>query len=92
MAQLDLGDAYGLRIRGDRAENLERAIGHLEQAFTVYTQEGSPVQWAWTQHGLGNAYSERIRGDRARNLEPRRVFRRPIWLSHAALATSSAWA
>lgn len=48
-----------------RAENLEHAIAHYEQALTVYTREAYPEQWALSQHNLANAYRERIRGERA---------------------------
>ncbi len=51
-----LGLAYGDRIRGDKAENLERAISSYEQALTVYTPTDLPVDWALTQNNLGNAY------------------------------------
>jgi tetratricopeptide (TPR) repeat protein len=56
-------------LLGDRAENLELAIAHFEQALTVYTLEGFPQQWAKTKNMLGVAYGERIRSERAVNLE-----------------------
>jgi tetratricopeptide (TPR) repeat protein len=63
------GERLPERIRGERAENLEQAIFHYQQALDVYTRQAYPEQWARTQHNLGNAYLERIRGERAENLE-----------------------
>ena len=67
--QNNLANAYSDRIRGDEAENLERAIACLQEALKVYTFEAFPVNWAVTQNNLGFAYRARIRGDRAENLE-----------------------
>jgi tetratricopeptide (TPR) repeat protein len=67
--QVWLGLAYAGRIRGDRAENLERAIHHFTLALEVYTRQADPERWAATQNNLANAYRNRIRGDRAENLE-----------------------
>jgi tetratricopeptide (TPR) repeat protein len=69
MTQNNLGAAYSDRIRGDRAENLEKAIAAYQEALQVYTREAFPQDWAMTQNNLGAAYSDRIRGDRAENLE-----------------------
>ena len=41
MTQNNLANAYEGRIRGERAENLERAIEHYEQALMVYTRRPS---------------------------------------------------
>jgi tetratricopeptide (TPR) repeat protein len=57
------------RIRGERADSLERAIAAYEAALTVFTSDTFPEDWARTQNNLGKAYSGRIRGDRADNLE-----------------------
>jgi tetratricopeptide (TPR) repeat protein len=64
-----LGRMYHARMGGDRAENVERAMGHYQQALEVYTREAFPEQWAMTQGNLGTAYGERIRGERAENME-----------------------
>ncbi|MEO1211846.1 MAG: tetratricopeptide repeat protein, partial [Cyanobacteria bacterium J06638_20] len=69
MTQNNLGTAYKNRIRGERADNLERAIDAFQAALQVYTREAFPQQWAMTQNNLGIAYSDRIRGERADNLE-----------------------
>ena len=66
---MNLGAAYGQRIREARADNLEKAIGHLEAALTVLTAKDAPQQWAATQNNLGAAYADRIRGKRAHNIE-----------------------
>jgi hypothetical protein len=52
--QNNLASAYMARIRGERTENLERAIQHFEQALTVYTREAFPEQWARVQGNLAN--------------------------------------
>ncbi len=69
MTQNNLANAYYSRIRGERAENLERAIAYYELALQVLTREQFPEQWATTQNNLGEAYRNRIRGERAENLE-----------------------
>ena len=67
--QNNLAAAYAQRIRGDRAENIEQAIFHYQQALEVYTREAFSEQSAVTQNNLANAYRNRIRGDRAENIE-----------------------
>ena len=69
MTQNNLANAYIYRIRGERAENLEQAIFHYQQALEVYTRQAYPQQWAAAQNNLGNAYQNHIRGERAENLE-----------------------
>ena len=69
MTQNNLGNAYWDRIRGDKADNLEKAIAAYNEALEVYTRTDFPVDWARTQNNLGTAYSDRIRGDKADNLE-----------------------
>ncbi|MFG3817373.1 tetratricopeptide repeat protein, partial [Limnothrix redekei] len=67
--QNNLGLAYNDRIRGERADNLERAITAYERALEVRTRDALPEDWAATQNNLGLAYNDRIRGERADNLE-----------------------
>lgn len=55
--------------QGERAENVERAIGHYEHALAVFTRDASPEDWAMTQHNLALAYRNRIRGERAENID-----------------------
>lgn len=66
-----LGIAYGQRIKGDKAENLEVAIDAFEKALQVVTREDedSPEGWGKIQNNLGLAYRDRIWGDKAENLE-----------------------
>ncbi|NCS10976.1 MAG: tetratricopeptide repeat protein [Microcystis aeruginosa G13-09] len=68
-ARNNLACAYFNRIRGDKAENLERVIASLTEVLKVYTFDAFPLEWARTQHNLSNAYLDRIRGDEAENLE-----------------------
>ena len=64
-----MANAYFNRIRGERAENLERAIKYYEAALEVYTRNAFRENWAMTQNNLATAYNNRIRGERAENLE-----------------------
>jgi tetratricopeptide (TPR) repeat protein len=52
--QNNLGNAYRNRIRGERAENLEQAIFHYQQALEVYTRQAYPVECRRTARNLGN--------------------------------------
>ena len=69
IAQNNLAIVYRNRIRGEQADNLERAIAHNEQALTVRPREAFPQDWAITQNNLALVYWSRIRGERADNLE-----------------------
>ncbi|MEG4094160.1 CHAT domain-containing protein, partial [Microcoleus sp. Pol8_D1] len=77
--QNNLALAYSDRIKGDRGENIERAIAFYEAALEVYTREAFPQDWALTQNNLATAYYSRIQGDRGENIE------RAIAFSEAAL-------
>ncbi|MBD0341850.1 MAG: tetratricopeptide repeat protein, partial [Microcoleus sp. Co-bin12] len=57
------------RIKGDRGENIERAIAFYEAALQVRTRPAFPEEWATTQNNLATAYLYRIKGDRGENLE-----------------------
>jgi CHAT domain-containing protein/tetratricopeptide (TPR) repeat protein len=65
----NLATAYQNRIRGTRADNLEKAIEGYQAALQVITQKSMPVDWATTMNNLAIAYNTRIRGTRADNLE-----------------------
>jgi len=67
--QVELANSLAQNPFGPRAENLELAINHYNQALEVLTHEAFPEDWAMTQNNLGNAYLNRIRGDRVENLE-----------------------
>jgi tetratricopeptide (TPR) repeat protein len=69
MTQHSLAVAYGHRIRGNKAENLELTIAYHKEALEEYTRSCFPESWAMTQHNLGIAYSQRIEGDKLENLE-----------------------
>src|SRR5215468_11420402 len=57
-----LGSAYVARLRGARADNLEKGIVHLEAALTIWTREIDPENWARAHNNLGIAYWGRVRG------------------------------
>ncbi len=67
--QHNLATAYSDRIRGEKAQNIELAIGSCTAALSVYTRDAFPENWATTQNNLANAYSDRIRGEKAENIE-----------------------
>ena len=67
--QNNLADAYRNRIKGDNAENIEKAIESYNAALQIRTKEAFPQDWAKTQNNLANAYSDRIKGDKAENIE-----------------------
>jgi CHAT domain-containing protein len=68
-ATRNLATAYYVRIRGDKAQNIEAAIAAYQQALTVATKAAMPVEWAETTMNLGSAYLGRIQGDKAQNVE-----------------------
>jgi hypothetical protein len=63
-----LGNAYNRRLRGDRTDNVERALEYYRQALAVRDRESDPTRWGITQHNLGVLYRARPSGDRQENL------------------------
>ena len=53
--------------RGNRNDQLQRAIACFEAALRVYTEDRFPHQWAMTQDNLGTVYSDLPTGDRGEN-------------------------
>ena len=47
-SNISWGEVYYARGYGERAENIEQAIYHCQQALEVYTGETQPVNWART--------------------------------------------
>ena len=64
-----LGILYGRRIRGARADNLERAIALYRETLEVYTPERYPRDRAGTLNNLATALRARHLGDRRANEE-----------------------
>ena len=69
MTQNNLAIAYLFRIKGERGENIEKAIAFHEAALQVRTRQAFPQDWATTQNNLAIAYYSRIQGDRRENIE-----------------------
>jgi tetratricopeptide (TPR) repeat protein len=69
MIQNNLGTAYRRRNRGEKADNLERAIAAYEAALEVFSREEHPMHWAGTQSSLGDACSKRVVGERMESLD-----------------------
>jgi tetratricopeptide (TPR) repeat protein len=65
----NLASIYIHRIRGDRSDNIDQAINHLNQALKTYRQDSFPEAWAHTQNNLGVCYILRENGERGKNLE-----------------------
>jgi CHAT domain-containing protein/tetratricopeptide (TPR) repeat protein len=67
-----LGNFYCQWPGGDRAENIEHALGYYQEALEIQAErepEGARHYWSITRVGLANAYYERIVGERADNIE-----------------------
>ena len=79
-SQNNYGEAYLKRIKGDRADNIERAIAAYQAALTLWTRDAYPTGWAQAQTNLGEALARRVRGTRKENLD------RAIAAHRAALA------
>ncbi|MFM2304551.1 MAG: hypothetical protein RLZZ135_1963, partial [Cyanobacteriota bacterium] len=54
--QSNLANAYTVRIKGNKAENLERAIECFENALCIYTQTDFPIDCLRTATNLGNLH------------------------------------
>jgi CHAT domain-containing protein/tetratricopeptide (TPR) repeat protein len=66
---VELGLCLHLMSNADRARHLEEAMGHFQEALSVFTCQGHPEAWVETVNNLAVIYTERIRGNRAENLE-----------------------
>ena len=66
---LTLGISLTDNLQGDRAREIEEAIGAYEAALQVYTRAQFPEQWASIQLNLANAWSLRHEGGRRENIE-----------------------
>lgn len=64
-----LASAYASRPRGERADNLERAIEYFDAALRVWSFASDPQAWARTHNNAGIVHWARIRGERAGNQE-----------------------
>lgn len=64
-----LGSSFAGNPHGSKAENIEQAIDHYQQALKVRNRQVFPKRWAITQNNLGGAFLYRIRGERAENIE-----------------------
>lgn len=67
LAHYNLGNAYGDRRYGVRAENQQWAIAHYQRALEFYTRDNYPARWAETHNNLGVTWHERVDGDPAQN-------------------------
>lgn len=61
--------AWRRRVKGQRAENLERALDCLSSIGDRLDRERNPRLWASSQANLRNAFLQRIVGDPRENIE-----------------------
>lgn len=64
-----LGVAYATRPDGNRADNLENALGCYLDALTIQTPQADLSAWTTMMHNLGSTYLDRECGTREDNLE-----------------------
>lgn len=64
-----LGTAWLYRVAGERNDNLEQAIRHLDVALTEWQKMSLPLDRTRTEHNLALAYAERQTGNRQENLQ-----------------------
>lgn len=64
-----LGEAYRKRLKGNHADNLERAMTAFEQSVRSLQRENFPEEWADSHDGLGAVCLDRQVGVRSENLE-----------------------
>ncbi|MBD2204298.1 CHAT domain-containing protein [Calothrix sp. FACHB-1219] len=69
MIQHNLGELYLESWRGERAENIEKAICCFYQELEVHTPKRYPERWLSAKNDLGVAYSDRIQGERSENIK-----------------------
>lgn len=69
MLQNNIANIYASLRTGDKAENIEQAIAHYEDALKFRSIESYPLDWAATQKNLALAFIHRSRGDHAENLK-----------------------
>lgn len=65
----NLGNTYLKRTRGDRSENIERAIAAHEMSLKYWKRDTHAEKWALAQDGVGEAIMLRLKGNRAANIE-----------------------
>jgi CHAT domain-containing protein/tetratricopeptide (TPR) repeat protein len=68
-AQDNLGRAYAARLRGDLADNAEKAAACFQRALLVWTREEFPFDFAAVTAHIGDALLDSIQGGRADNIE-----------------------
>jgi hypothetical protein len=61
--------AWCRRVKGDRSENLERALACLTEIGDSLDKDPDPTLWALARANSGNAYFQRLVGDPRDNIE-----------------------
>lgn len=67
--QFSLGAAYQRRLRGNRVDNIERAMEAFREALAVFTPKSYSRSWRNIKIALADLYRERPSGSRAENIE-----------------------
>jgi tetratricopeptide (TPR) repeat protein len=68
-AYQNLAIAYQKRVRGDRAENIERSIAAHDMSLTFWKRDTHADKWATVHHNLGEVVLLRVKGGRAANID-----------------------
>ncbi len=68
-AKLALANAFALRIKGEKAENLEQAVELVEEVLRHRDRARDPFLWANAQNSRGLIFARRVHGGRADNIE-----------------------
>ena len=64
-----LGASYHRRTQGNKVQNYEQSIQHLELALEFMIGESYPENWVAAQNELGEAFQNRQIGNRDENIE-----------------------
>jgi len=90
--QNELANSLAQTPLGNRADNIEQAIHHYEQALLVRTPPTFPADWAATQNNLAAAYWSRIRGQKADNIEQAITYLKQALMIYTPQAFPEKWA
>lgn len=87
-----LATIYLIRVHGNRAEDIERAIEASRQSLAITEQYGTSTELAINLLRLSAAYEFRIHGDRAENVEQAIHFVRQALTASPKPESPSDWA
>lgn len=68
-AEANLGTIYPALFSGEKADNREQAIAHLQNALKVHTRETHAESWAIDSNALAALWLSRTKGDKIDNAQ-----------------------